>query len=58
MTRTLAYLDPGSAAVIIQMIGGGVAAIVVTLKLYGRRLLRRLHIGAADTAARSKPDAQ
>jgi hypothetical protein len=51
MTRTWAYLDPGSAGVILQMIGGGLAAIVVTLKLYGRRILQRLHIGAAPSDA-------
>ena len=40
----LAYLDPGSASIMIQMIGGGVAAAAVTLKLFWRRILRVLHL--------------
>jgi hypothetical protein len=40
MSRTLAYLDPGSAGVILQMIGGGAAALLVALKLYGRKMRR------------------
>ena len=46
MTKTLGYLDPGSAGVILQIIGGGLAAIIVTIKLYGRRILRFFHLGA------------
>src|SRR6266850_348089 len=34
MTRTLAYLDPGSGGVIIQMIVGGVAALGVMIKIF------------------------
>jgi hypothetical protein len=53
MIAMLAYLDPGSAGVILQMIGGGAAAVAVTFKLYGRRILRRLHLRstAPDPAA-------
>jgi hypothetical protein len=42
--KNLAYLDPGSASIMIQMIGGGVAAAAVTLKLFWRRILRVLHL--------------
>ena len=42
--HVLAYLDPGSSGVIIQMLGGGVAAVLVAAKLYGRRVLRALHL--------------
>jgi len=46
VTRTvLAYLDPGSSSMIIQILLGGVAAVGVTLKLYWRRFKRFLHIG-------------
>jgi hypothetical protein len=40
--QILAYLDPGSGSVLLQAIVGGVAALGVTTKFYGRRLLRRL----------------
>jgi hypothetical protein len=46
---TLAYLDPGSASIILQMIGGGLAALAVTLKLFWRRILRFLRIRRDDT---------
>jgi hypothetical protein len=44
MNGTLAYLDPGSAALLVQMIGGGLAAAAVALKLFWRRVLRFFHI--------------
>jgi hypothetical protein len=39
---TLAYLDPGSSSMILQMLLGGVAAVGVALKLYWRRFMRLL----------------
>jgi hypothetical protein len=56
MSRTISYLDPGSAAVILQMIGGAAAALAVTLKLYGRKILRALHIGRTDREPVAHPD--
>jgi hypothetical protein len=58
MTSTLAYLDPGSAGIILQMIGGGVAALAVTTKLYWRRISRFLRIRTDDPEAEdaSRPD--
>ena len=44
MTTVLAYLDPGSGSMILQIIAGGLAAVAVTAKLYWNRLLRFLHI--------------
>jgi hypothetical protein len=44
MTRTLAYLDPGSSGIILQVIGGGLAAVAVAVKIYGRRILQALHL--------------
>src|SRR3954464_11817423 len=44
MTTVLAYLDPGSGSMILQIIAGGVAAVAVTAKLYWNKLLRFLHI--------------
>ena len=48
----LAYLDPGSGSMILQMIAGGTAAVAVTAKLYWRRVLRFLRIKRDD-----EPDA-
>jgi hypothetical protein len=44
MGSILAYLDPGSSSIIIQMIGGGVAALAVAVKLFWRRILAFLRI--------------
>jgi hypothetical protein len=44
MTTVLAYLDPGSGSMILQIIAGGVAAVAVTAKLYWNKLLRFFHI--------------
>ena len=44
MIGTLAYLDPGSASMILQMLVGGLAAVAVSIKLFWRRILRFLHI--------------
>ena len=38
--RALAYLDPGSGSMILQMLAGGVAAVAVVGKLWWRRFLR------------------
>ena len=35
---TLAYLDPGSGSMMLQLLLGGVAAVGVVLKLYWYRL--------------------
>ena len=37
MTTVLAYLDPGSGSMILQILAGGVAAVAVTAKLYWNR---------------------
>jgi hypothetical protein len=34
----LAYLDPGSGSMLLQALLGGIAGIVVTLRLFGRRV--------------------
>jgi hypothetical protein len=58
MTSTLAYLDPGTAGILLQMLGGGVAALAVAIKLFWRRILRFLHIRTDDPEAEtaSRPD--
>jgi hypothetical protein len=44
----LAYLDPGSGSLLLQMIAGGTAAAAVTAKLYWRRVLKFLRIRKDD----------
>lgn len=44
----LAYLDPGSGSMILQILAGGAAAVAVTAKLYWNRLLKFLRIKKDD----------
>lgn len=48
-STNLAYLDPGSAGIILQLLVGGIAAGAVSLRLFWRRIMRLLHIGKAPT---------
>jgi hypothetical protein len=52
MTTVLAYLDPGSGSMILQIIAGGLAAVAVTAKLYWGRLMKFLHIRKEEPEAR------
>ena len=57
----LAYLDPGSGSMILQILVGGLAAVAVTAKLYWGRLLRFLRIRKPEDEGtkvdqRSEPD--
>jgi hypothetical protein len=58
MIRTLAYLDPGSSSIIIQMIVGGAAALAVTAKLFWGNILRFLRIRKDEpqTEVTAEPD--
>lgn len=47
----LAYLDPGSGSMILQILAGGVAAVAVTARLYWNRILRFLRIRKDDDVA-------
>jgi hypothetical protein len=51
MTTVLAYLDPGSGSMILQIIAGGLAAVAVTAKLYWNRLLKFLRIKKEEPEA-------
>jgi hypothetical protein len=44
----LAYLDPGSGSMILQILAGGVAAVGVGVTMTWRRLLRFLRIRKPD----------
>jgi hypothetical protein len=51
MTTLLAYLDPGSGSMILQIIVGGAAAVAVTAKLYWGRLMKFLRIRKPEDQA-------
>ena len=55
MTSVLAYLDPGSGSMILQILAGGLAAVAVTAKLYWGRILKFLRI-RKDEPEVGKPD--
>jgi hypothetical protein len=48
MHSSLAYIDPGSGSVLLQILLGGAAATAVGVKMSWRRLLRVLRIRKAD----------
>jgi hypothetical protein len=53
----LAYLDPGTGSMLVQLIVGGFAAAGVAIKLYWRRLTRLLRIRKDDPELRpAEPD--
>ena len=60
MDALMAYLDPGSGSMILQAVLGGVAGLVVALKMFGRRLFSFATFwkrdDAAPAAAESKTD--
>ena len=44
-TPSYAYLDPGAGSMLLQLLLGGVAGLVVILKLYWHRLLAMIGLG-------------
>jgi hypothetical protein len=48
MQQLHAYLDAGSASMLVQLLLGGIASIAVGLKLYWGRLMKLLHIRKTD----------
>ena len=44
----IAYIDPASGSMLLQIILGGLAAVAVALKMWWRRLLRFLHISKPE----------
>jgi hypothetical protein len=54
MVAVLAYLDPSSGSMLLQLILGGAAAAGVGLKMTWRRVLRVLHL---ERQRESEPDA-
>jgi len=53
---SLAYIDPASGSMLLQIILGGAAAVAVALKMWWGRVLRILHIRKPeDDAAPAEP---
>jgi len=40
--KVLAYLDPGSGSMLLQMLLGGIAGVMVSIKMFGKRVFRML----------------
>jgi hypothetical protein len=36
--KVFAYLDPGSGSMLLQMLLGGLAGVVVAIKMFGKRI--------------------
>ncbi len=53
--RTLAYLDPGSGSMILQMLLGGVAAVAVSIKMFGKKVFRTLAFWKKDEPEKAEP---
>ncbi len=51
-----AYLDPGTGAMLLQIILGGIAGAAVAFRLYWHRF--RAFIGLAPSSARSSDDGE
>jgi hypothetical protein len=57
--RVLAYLDPGTGSMLVQLLVGGLAAAAVAIKLYWYRILRLLRIRREKPElSAAKPDAE
>jgi hypothetical protein len=55
--HVLAYLDPGTGSMLVQLIVGGVAAAAVGVKLFWYRILRFLRIRRDEPGMTgAKPD--
>ena len=57
--KVLAYLDPGSGSMLLQMLLGGIAGVVVSIKMFGKRVFRMLtfwknHDEPAETSTQQK----
>jgi hypothetical protein len=55
--RVLAYLDPGSGSVMLQALLGGVATVLVSIKMFGKRVYRALFFWRRHDDEDSEPAA-
>lgn len=54
----LAYLDPSAGSMMLQIILGGVAGLVIALKLFWAKILLALGIGRNKAMMDAEPDAE
>ena len=55
MKSVIAYLDPGSGSMLLQMLLGGIAGAAVALKMFGKKVLSTLMFWKRDDAEGVKP---
>jgi hypothetical protein len=55
MRQVIAYLDPGSGSMLLQMLLGGIAGVAVTLKMFGKKVLNTLMFWKRDDDEAAKP---
>ena len=58
MHSVIAYLDPGSGSMLLQLLLGGAAAAGVGLKMQWRRVRRILHLDRKQQSDPETPAAQ
>jgi hypothetical protein len=58
MDAVLAYLDPGSGSMILQAVLGGIAGLVVALKMFGRRVVSFLTFWKRDDAGTARAESK
>ena len=57
-TPAYAYIDPGSGSMLVQLLTGGVAGVLILLRLYWRRLKDRFRGPSAAAERASSGDAK
>ena len=55
--RVLAYLDPGTGSLMLQALLGGVATVLVSIKMFGKRIYRVLFFWKRHDDEDSEPAA-
>ena len=58
MQAVLAYLDPSSGSMLLQLVLGGAAAVGIGFKMFWRRVLRLLHLGKKQQSDPEAPATQ
>ena len=57
-TDAMAYLDPGTGSMLLQVILGGVAAVAVAIKLYWHKLRAAFGVAKKEQADDEDEDGQ
>ncbi len=55
MRQVIAYLDPGSGSMLLQMLLGGIAGAAVALKMFGKKVVRTLMFWKRDDGETAEP---